>query len=303
MSIVHVPFYPSDWLAGTRGLSAEETGVYITLLARIYEMAGPIERDDARLARLCGCKTKARFVRTLEYLIQEGKLIEVEGGLFNERAQKEIQNVIGKSAKARGAAESRWGKKSNKNNSPPDANASPEHMPEPCQPKPKPNIGGGGSARVRARDPDPPPENPPIEAPTLRDRILLAMGLDETGQMPNGSTKLVGGMVDTQTAASWQTDLGLTEDQIIAVVAEVTAAKTDGPPSSFRYFNQAMQRAAGALAAPKLIPIAGGKHDGKPHDHRPQRDARAREISAVAEAFSSVLAAQRGRGAGGEGAD
>ena len=116
MSIVHVPFYPSDWLAGTRGLSAEETGVYITLIARIYEMAGPIERDDKRLFRLCGCKSKTAFVKALEYLISEGKIIEVEGHLTNERAQKEIQNTTEKSAKAREKAQQRWDKKHRKNN-------------------------------------------------------------------------------------------------------------------------------------------------------------------------------------------
>ena len=40
MSIVHIPFYPSDWLAGTAALSDAEKGVYITLVARMYEMAG-----------------------------------------------------------------------------------------------------------------------------------------------------------------------------------------------------------------------------------------------------------------------
>ncbi len=63
MSIIHVAFYPSDWLAGTRGLSDAETGVYITLIARMYEMAGPIERDDNRLARLCGSRTKNSFIK------------------------------------------------------------------------------------------------------------------------------------------------------------------------------------------------------------------------------------------------
>jgi len=140
MSIVHVPFYPSDWLAGTRGLSAEETGVYITLVARIYEMAGPIERDDNRLARLCGCGSKAKFVKALEYLISEGKIVEREGRITNERAEKEIKNVTGKSEKAKAAAQSRWDKKDNKNNGSDNADASLGHMPEGCQPKPKPNI-------------------------------------------------------------------------------------------------------------------------------------------------------------------
>lgn len=138
MSIVHVAFYPSDWLAGTRGLSAEETGVYITLICRMYEMAGPIERDDNRLARLCGCKTKNAFIKCLDYLISDGKIIETEDGLFNERAQKEIKNTTEKSDKAKAAAQSRWDRKSNKNNADRHADASSKHMPERCQSEPEP---------------------------------------------------------------------------------------------------------------------------------------------------------------------
>ena len=133
MSIIHIAFYPSDWLAGTRGLSAEESGVYITLVCRMYEMAGPIERDDDRLHRLCGTKSKAAFVRTLDYLISEGKIIEVDGGLFNERCAKEIENVTEKSSKAKAAAQSRWNKKPNKNKTGDNADASPKHMLEGCQ--------------------------------------------------------------------------------------------------------------------------------------------------------------------------
>ena len=137
MSILHVAFYPSDWLAGTRGLSDSETGVYITLISRMYEMAGPIVRDDERLARLCGCKSKAGFVKALKYLIEEGKILEAEGHLFNERVEKEIKNTTEKSTKAKAAAESRWKKKYNKNNEGNYANASLEHMPEACQLEPE----------------------------------------------------------------------------------------------------------------------------------------------------------------------
>lgn len=140
MSIVHIAFYPSDWLAGTRGLSDAETGVYITLIARMYEMAGPIERDDNRLARLCGSKSKNSFVKALEYLISEGKIVEGENGLFNERVQKEIQNTTKKSDKAAAAAKARWDKKPNKNNGADNADASPEHMPQQCHPEPEPEY-------------------------------------------------------------------------------------------------------------------------------------------------------------------
>ena len=140
MSILHVAFYPSDWLAGTRGMSDAETGVYITLIAKMYEMAGPIERDDNRLSRLCGCKSKSSFLKSLKYLISEGKIIETENGLFNERVEKEIKNTTEKSAKAKAAAQSRWDKKPNKNNGGNNANASPKHMPEPCQLEPEPEL-------------------------------------------------------------------------------------------------------------------------------------------------------------------
>lgn len=145
MSILHVAFYPSDWLAGTRGLSAEETGVYITLIARMYEMAGPIERDDNRLARLCGTKSKASFVKALDYLMSEGKVTETPDGLFNERVEKEIQNTTEKSSKAKAAAQSRWNKKGNKNNKGGNADAPRKHMPEPCQLEPEPDIEPSGS--------------------------------------------------------------------------------------------------------------------------------------------------------------
>ena len=150
MSILHVAFYPSDWLAGTRGLSDVETGVYITLIARMYEMAGPIERDDARLSRLCGSKTKSSFAKALNYLIQEGKIQEVNGELFNERVQKEIKKVIEKSSKASDAANARWDKKPNKNKGGINAGASPKHMPTACQLEPEPDIEGTNVPSARA---------------------------------------------------------------------------------------------------------------------------------------------------------
>lgn len=140
MSIVHIAFYPSDWLAGTRGLSDAEAGVYINIICRMYEMAGPIERDDNRLARHCGCKSKASFVKSLEYLISEGKIIQSGNELFNERVQKEIKNTTEKSSKAKSAAQSRWDKKANKNNDSTNANASSKHMPNECQSEPESEI-------------------------------------------------------------------------------------------------------------------------------------------------------------------
>ena len=140
MSIVHIPFYPSDWLAGTAALSDAEKGVYITLISRMYEMAGPIERDDDRLYRVCGSKSKASFVTALNYLISEGKIIVTEDGLFNEKASKVIEQTTEKSLKAKAAAQSRWDRKPSKNNDSVDTDAFPEHMPQTCQLEPEPEL-------------------------------------------------------------------------------------------------------------------------------------------------------------------
>lgn len=182
VSIVHVAFYPSDWLAGTRGLSAEESGVYITLVCRMYEMAGPIERDDDRLSRLCGCKSKAAFVRALGYLIAEGKVIEVEGGLFNERVEKELQNTTEKSTKARQAAQSRWDRKARKIKGNSNADASPKHMPGRCQSE--------SESDKKERDTDvslvlsaPEPASPLAEAVTLFNEAATEAGWSKVQKM------------------------------------------------------------------------------------------------------------------------
>lgn len=78
----YIPFYPSDWLAGTRGLTAAETGVYITLISLMYEREQPIDMPPFRLARLCGC-TIPSLSKALATLIEEGKVIETDHGLWS----------------------------------------------------------------------------------------------------------------------------------------------------------------------------------------------------------------------------
>lgn len=107
-----VRFFPSDWLAGTRGMSAVETGVYITLIATMYERGGPIPEQHERLARLCGTTVSA-FLRALENLVAEGKVLRSEEGLFNRKAAEELRIRAEKSDGASQKAKIRWGKKDN----------------------------------------------------------------------------------------------------------------------------------------------------------------------------------------------
>jgi uncharacterized protein YdaU (DUF1376 family) len=115
-----VRFFPSDWLAGTRGMSAAETGIYITLIATMYERGEPVPEDHARLARLCGASNSV-FRKTLDVLIDEGKITRVEGGIWNDRVGRESEIRAEKSAVGAQAAQARWNKKSNKNNADGDA--------------------------------------------------------------------------------------------------------------------------------------------------------------------------------------
>ncbi len=251
MSITHIPFYPSDWLAGTLGMKADEVGVYITLIARMYEMAEPIERNDDRLYRICGCNSKRHFVKILNYLISEGKVSEGEGGIFNERVAKEINKVVEKSSKARAAAQERWDVKCNKINGDNNAGALRKQDKRICQPEPEPEPEpyGGGNARAENQD------------LTFRDKIIVAMGHDQSGLTATG--RLIGTPTDMLELRRWQS-LGLTESEILGVITETTANKQDGPAVSFKYFSEPMARFAGAKAQPGLVPVSpvGGRKYG-----------------------------------------
>lgn len=117
-----IRFFPSDWLAGTRGMSAAETGIYITLIATMYERGEPVPEDHSRLARLCGASNSV-FKKALETLIEEGKIERVEGGIWNNRVGKENAFRAEKSELGARAASARWDKKPNKNKADTDAPA------------------------------------------------------------------------------------------------------------------------------------------------------------------------------------
>jgi uncharacterized protein YdaU (DUF1376 family) len=137
-----IKFYPSDFLAGTSGLSPAERGVYITLLCLIYEADGPIERHDARLSRRCG-SLKAAFQRTLEALINEGKIVEADGMLSNRRAEKAIVDRQNRSQIGTYAAHQRWTAQSDKtqqNQGRDDASALAEQCTSDASQKPEPDI-------------------------------------------------------------------------------------------------------------------------------------------------------------------
>lgn len=149
-------FYPSDWLAGTRGLTAAETGVYITLIAMMYEAEAPIPNDAKRLARLCG-SNPAAFKKAVSGLVETGKIIEDERGFFNRRVEIEIEKRSEKRAAASASANARW-EKDKQNQATPDATASNSQCDRNANQKPEPEpekkTPNGVSSKRGARLPD-----------------------------------------------------------------------------------------------------------------------------------------------------
>jgi uncharacterized protein YdaU (DUF1376 family) len=102
-----IKFYPSDFLAGTSGMSPAERGVYITLLCLIYEADGPIAFDETRLARRCGAPRNV-FSRLLEALVMDGKLTLEDGFLSNRRAEKALADRHLRIKNSTMAASKKW---------------------------------------------------------------------------------------------------------------------------------------------------------------------------------------------------
>ncbi|RIY01480.1 DUF1376 domain-containing protein [Aureimonas flava] len=83
-----VKFFPSDFLADTRGMSASEIGVYITMVAMMYDRQGGIPYEPARLARVCGA-SNSMFAKIIQSLTDSGKLRLADGLLISDRALAE----------------------------------------------------------------------------------------------------------------------------------------------------------------------------------------------------------------------
>lgn len=109
MSAPWFPFFTADWIVGVTSLSAAERGVYVSLIARIYDSECPIKHDDTRLARECGLPVY-NFRRALAALVETGKLTLVDGMIFNERAKTELTERKNRSLTATQSANSRWKK-------------------------------------------------------------------------------------------------------------------------------------------------------------------------------------------------
>lgn len=128
-------FFPSDWLTGVADLSLQESGLYINILALIYDRGGPIPYDPGRLAKRFN--TKPTWVqRTVEHLVSEEKLALIDGQLKSKRAELELHWRASASEAGTTGAKKRWGKR-NKNKGSDDATAMQSHQNRNANQKPE----------------------------------------------------------------------------------------------------------------------------------------------------------------------
>lgn len=118
----YIKWYSSDFLAGIRGLSATQIGIYVILINEMYERCEPLPLNYKRLAWQCNC-TKQTLEKALDVLMEEGKIIIINGCLWNNRVEKEFKDRKKRSAAGKGNANTRWEKHNEINGS---------HMPKLC---------------------------------------------------------------------------------------------------------------------------------------------------------------------------
>lgn len=92
-SMSYFKFYPSDFLAGTADMTAEERGVYITALAVMYDRMGGMPFDERRGAPLIRVDIRI-YRRVRDKLIEMGKFFRDGDVIRNTRVEKEITDYI-----------------------------------------------------------------------------------------------------------------------------------------------------------------------------------------------------------------
>lgn len=93
MKRVWFKFYPSDWLNGTRGLSLEERGAYMTLIALMYDQQGAIPDDERWMCGALDCDVRV-WRRLRDKLCRYGKIVpNSDGFLVNRRVLEEVRSA------------------------------------------------------------------------------------------------------------------------------------------------------------------------------------------------------------------
>jgi len=88
--IRRIDFSPGDWIGGTLGMTLEEEGLYVRLVARTYSFGASLDDDPKALAKLCQVRPQV-IRRILSRLKLMGKFHETGGKLVSNRCETEMK--------------------------------------------------------------------------------------------------------------------------------------------------------------------------------------------------------------------
>jgi len=86
------PFRAEAWIAGTMGLTFEERGFYIAIIAAMWSRKGPIPADQLAMALRCDPRQARRL---LDRLIAHGKLtLDADNRVYNSHVMAKLQVTL-----------------------------------------------------------------------------------------------------------------------------------------------------------------------------------------------------------------
>lgn len=273
-------FYPSDWLAGTRGMTATEMGVYITIIAMIYDAGGPVRDDEKRLARRCGISV-ATFRKIRDALIDEGKIEVAESGISNARAISEIENREKISQSNRDSANERWkvekGKKAEKT-VPDECDRIENAMPRARASEARDSSLRSESAALLSGAHAPAPAREAITPNRLAEVLHAAAGA-AMARTPGAELMTI--------PLRWLADGMDLEADVLPVIRAKCGRAPPGSINGWAYFTRAVHEAHQTRTAPMEIqPDVKPARRSPPRTHAERADDCLREtVAALAEAF------------------
>lgn len=243
-----LPLFVDDYEAATAHLTLEEDGAYTRLLRLCWRTPGcSIPDDDEWIARRMRVDSEC-MARVVKPILKEF-FSRSRGRWFQKRLRAEFGYVTARVQARKDAGKRGGDAKAAKSNKKPSSNAKvlPEQNPgKTVAPNPTHFLPSEASS-------DDADDCASAHDPTFLELACAAAG-SPLGQLSTAGGGL-GNQADGFEAQRWRSDLGLTDEEILASVRE-QAARLGRPPSRLRYFTKGIEELAGRKQAGPLSPIA-----------------------------------------------
>ena len=295
-----LPLWVDAFIRDTQTLEPDEVGAYLRILMAMWSTPSLVLPDDPRrLARAAGVSTKmwnARIGPMVRPLLKT-----VPGGVSSKRLRQEadaLEAFLRTQSDRRKGVTNKQRRQIWEGISPPKSGRGGERKPLEYNDRPStadvsadttiPTSQHKRTPDDDARDAREPPEKPAkSKDDPFFDAIREAACVDPSKNSRDEWTDVH----LTPEVLRWRS-LGLTDDEIVAVIRGVQRKRGQAPPNGPRYFTRAMQDLAGEKARPDLEPTPKGEANVRPSTRSP-REQRAQQRLSSNLAFAKGLDGSR----------